>query len=306
MNPDSTARGSSSGRSPRGETPDISTDSLILLRGGGDLGTGVACRLVRAGYRVVVLESEAPRAVRRRVAFAEAVFAGEVTVEGVTGRKVDANEATALARRQESAGRGRERATWVPVVVDPEGACIGDLKPAVVVDARMAKRNLGTRRDDAPLTVALGPGFVAGSDVDLVIETKRGHSLGTVIESGAALPNTGVPGRVGGAAARRLLRSPADGTFSSSRSIGDIVLEGDEVASVAGKPVVAAVGGIVRGLIADGLTVREGEKVGDVDPRGSEIDPGAISDKALAIGGAVLEALLSRGMLPGEPGKRAG
>ncbi len=278
----------------------MSTDSLVLLRGGGDLGTGVAHRLVRAGYRVVVLESKAPRAVRRRVAFAEAVFEGVVTVEGVTARKVDAKAAAAaLAGGQESPGRGRDRAPWVPVVVDPDGACIDDLDPAVIVDARMAKRNLGTRRDDAPLTVALGPGFVAGSDVDLVIETKRGHALGTVIERGAALPNTGVPGRVGGEAARRLLRSPADGEFSSNRSIGDIVLEGDTLASVAGKPVVAAIGGIVRGLIADGLTVREGEKVGDVDPRGSEIDPGAISDKARAVGGAVLEALLSRRMLPG-------
>lgn len=281
----------------------MNLDSLVVLRGGGDLGTGVAHRLVRAGYRVVVLESEAPRAVRRRVAFAEAVFAGQVTVEGVTARKADASEAGAtVAGRREPPGRGGGRAPYVPVVVDPDGACIGDLEPAVVVDARMAKRNLGTRRADAPLTVALGPGFVAGRDVDLVIETKRGHSLGTVIEEGAALPDTGVPGRVGGAAARRLLRSPADGELLSSRHIGDIVVEGDEVASVAGKPVVAAVGGIVRGLIADGLNVREGEKVGDVDPRGSEIDPGAISDKARAVGGAVLEALLSRGMLPGAAG----
>ncbi len=258
----------------RGETPGMNIDSLVLLRGGGDLGTGVACRLVRAGYRVVVLEVEAPRAVRRRVAFAEAVFEGVVTVEGVTARKVDASEASAaLAGGPESPDRSGGGALWVPVVVDPEGACIAALRPAVVVDARMAKRNLGTRRDDAPLTVALGPGFEAGRDVDLVIETKRGHSLGSVIEEGPALPDTGVPGRVGGATAERLLRSPADGEFSSSRSIGDIVLEGDEVASVAGKPVVAAVGGIVRGLVADGLNVREGEKVGDVDPRGSEIDP---------------------------------
>jgi len=278
----------------------MNLDSLVVLRGGGDLGTGVAHRLVRAGYRVVVLESAAPRAVRRRVAFAEAVFAGQVTVEGVTARKVDANEARAvLTGRREPSGRGSGGAPYVPVVVDPDGACIEDLKPAVVVDARMAKRNLGTRRDDAPLTVALGPGFEAGRDVDLVVETKRGHSLGSVIEEGGALPNTGVPGRVGGATVRRLLRSPSDGEFLSSRSIGDIVVEGDEVASVAGQPVVAAVGGIVRGLIADGLTVRKGEKVGDVDPRGSEIDPGAISDKARAVGGAVLEALLSRGMLPG-------
>jgi xanthine dehydrogenase accessory factor len=270
-------------------------DALVLLRGGGDLGTGVAHRLVRSGYRVVVLESDEPRAVRRRVAFAEAVYAGEVTVEGVTARRVGAGEATqAAAQAPGSGGTGR----WVPVVVDPEGTCIAGFAPSVIVDARMAKRNLGTDRDDAPLTVALGPGFEAGRDVDLVIETKRGHTLGAVIESGPALPNTGVPGRVGGATAERLLVSPADGRFVSARSIGDIVQEGDEVASVDGRPVLAATAGIVRGLIADGLRVREGEKVGDVDPRGHEVDPGAISDKARAIGGAVLEALLSRGMLP--------
>ncbi len=272
-------------------------DSLVVLRGGGDLGTGVAHRLVRAGYRVVVLEAEAPRAVRRRVAFAEAVFSGEVTVEGVVGRMVGADEVHSAwdeaAEREEGAPP-----PWVPVVVDPGGESLGSLRPAVVIDARMAKRNLGTGIDDAPLTVALGPGFAAGRDVDLVIETKRGHSLGAVIEDGAALPDTGVPGEVGGATASRLLRSPADGEFNSVAAIGDIVSEGDTVASVAGKPVVAAVGGIVRGLIADGLLVREGEKVGDVDPRGSEVDPGAISDKARAVGGAVLEALLSRGMLP--------
>ena len=277
----------------------MTRDPLVVLRGGGDLGTGVAHRLVRAGYRVAVLEAEEPRAVRRRVAYAAAVFSGEVTVEGVTGRRVGAAEAGSAwsgAGKRTGAGVPDQ---WVPVVVDPRGECLAALSPAVVIDARMAKRNLGTRRDDAPLTVALGPGFVAGRDVDLVIETKRGHSLGAVIEEGAALPDTGVPGEVGGATASRLLRSPVDGEFTSVVAIGDIVSEGDAVASVAGKPVVAAVGGIVRGLIADGLNVREGEKVGDVDPRGDEVDPGAISDKARAIGGAVLEALLSRGMLPG-------
>jgi xanthine dehydrogenase accessory factor len=274
-------------------------DSLVVIRGGGDLGTGVAHRLVRAGYRVAVLEAEAPRAVRRKVAFAEAVFSGETTVEGVNARRVCVGEvsfAWAGAREQTSAGAP---APWVPVVVDPGGESLGYLLPAVLIDARMAKRNLGTRRDDAPLTVALGPGFVAGRDVDLVIETKRGHSLGAVIEEGEALPNTGVPGDVGGETERRLLRSPADGAFVSGGAIGDIVSEGDRVASVAGKPVVAAISGIVRGLIADGSLVRGGEKVGDVDPRGIEVDPCAISDKARAVGGAVLEALLSRGMLPG-------
>jgi xanthine dehydrogenase accessory factor len=280
-------------------------DALVVLRGAGDLGTGVAHRLARSGYRVVVLESEAPRAVRRKVAFAEAVYSGEVTVERVTARRVGPDEAAGAVARASggrgAAGAGADGGTerWVPVVVDPEGRCISELAPSVIVDARMAKRNLGTSRDDAPLTVALGPGFEAGRDVDLVIETKRGHTLGTVIETGKALPNTGVPGEVGGATAERLLVSPAQGRFVAKKSIGDIVRKGDEVGTVGDKPVLAATAGLVRGLVADGLTVREGEKVGDVDPRGHEVDPGAISDKARAIGGAVLEALLSRGMLPG-------
>ena len=279
-------------------------DSLVVLRGGGDLGTGVAHRLVRAGYRVVVLETSAPRAVRRRVAFAEAVLSGETTVEGVTARRVPAADVASAWADGRGGGDAGARAPWVPVVVDPSGDCLDDLAPDVIVDARMAKRNLGMRRDDAPLTVALGPGFEAGHDVDIVIETKRGHALGTVIEEGPALPDTGVPGEVGGATAERLLRAPSAGVLVPSMSIGDIVREGDEVADVGGKPVVAAIGGIVRGLVAEGTTVREGEKVGDVDPRGSEVDPGAISDKARSIGGAVLEALLSRGMLPGGSGRR--
>jgi xanthine dehydrogenase accessory factor len=275
-------------------------DSLVVLRGGGDLGTGVAHRLVSAGYRVVVLETSAPRVVRRRAAFAEAVFSGETTVEGVTARLVSASGAASAW----AGGHGRAAAPscWVPVVVDPSGDCIGDLGPDVIVDARMAKRNLGTQRDDAPLTVALGPGFEAGRDVDLVIETKRGSALGTVIEEGPALPDTGVPGEVEGATVERLLRSPAAGEFVPKMSIGDIVQEGDVVAVVGGKPVVAAIDGLVRGLIAGGIAVREGEKVGDVDPRGSEIDPGAISDKARSIGEAVLDSLLSRGVLPGRSG----
>lgn len=283
----------------------MTQDALVVLRGGGDLGTGVAHRLARSGYRVIVLESEAPRAVRRMVAFAQAVYAGEVEVEGVTARRVGAGEAARAVVRapggRGAAGRPGDGVPerWIPVVVDPEGTCLAELAPSVIVDARMAKRNLGTSCDDAELTVALGPGFEAGRDVDLVIETKRGHTLGAVIEAGPALPNTGVPGEVGGAAADRLLVSPADGRFASAKSIGDIVQEGDEVGTVAGRPVLAATAGLVRGLIADGLAVGEGEKVGDVDPRGREVDPGAISDKARAIGGAVLEALLSRGMLPG-------
>jgi len=279
----------------------LTHDSLIVLRGGGDLGTGVAHRLSRSGYRVVVLETGEPRAVRRRVAFAEAVHAGETTVQGVLARRVQGDEVGSAWTGRGGGSGARGRAPWVPVVVDPEGKLVRRLEPDVVIDARMAKRNLGTEREDARLTVALGPGFEAGRDVDIVIETKRGHSLGTVIEEGPALADTGVPGEVAGVSVERLLRSPADGVFRATKVIGDIVAEGDEVATVDGKPVVAATGGIIRGLIADGLTVSEGEKVGDVDRRGRDVDPGAISDKARAIGGAVLEALLSRGMLPGSP-----
>jgi xanthine dehydrogenase accessory factor len=275
----------------------MTLDALVVVRGGGDLGTGVAHRLVRAGYRVVVLEAEAPRAVRRKVAFAEAVLAGETTVEGVHARLAGADELLSAWTGERESGGGR--GAWVPVVVDPDGRCLGRLSPDVIVDARMAKRNLGTTPDYAALTVALGPGFAAGVDADLVVETKRGHALGRVIEDGPALPDTGVPGDVAGVTEGRLLRAPAQGTFRSTRAIGDLVGEGEEVGSVGGRPVTAAVAGVVRGLISDGLDVREGEKIGDVDPRGEEVDPGAISDKARAIGGAVLEALLSRGMLPG-------
>jgi len=278
----------------------LTHDSLVVLRGGGDLGTGVAHRLSRSGYRVVVLETEEPRAVRRTVAFAEAVKKGETMVQGVLARRVGHKEVVD-AWSKPVHGLGGRPVPWVPVAVDPEGALLKALEPDVVVDARMAKRNLDTNRDDARLTVALGPGFEAGQDVDIVIETKRGHSLGTVIEEGSAIPDTGVPGEVAGVADERLLRSPAEGVFRSTRAIGELVAEGEEVATVEGQPVVARTSGIIRGLIADGVTVSEGEKVGDVDRRGREVDPGEISDKARAIGGAVLEALLSRGMLPGAP-----
>jgi xanthine dehydrogenase accessory factor len=153
-------------------------------------------------------------------------------------------------------------------------------------------------RGGAPVMIGLGPGFAAGVDVDLVVETKRGHALGRVVESGQALPDTGVPGLVGGIGEERVLRSSAEGAFRSARSIGDLIEQGEGVGTVAGEPVRSRIAGIIRGLIADGVVVGVGEKVGDVDPRGAEIDPGSISDRARAIGGAVLEALLSRGVLP--------
>ena len=275
--------------------------ALVLLRGGGDLGTGVAHRLVKAGYRVVILEANAPCAVRRTVSFAEAVRAGEITVEGVLARRTDlrADGAPDEQLSKWLSGLGsRNGEMWVPVLVDPDGVSIAHILPDVIVDARMAKRNLGTRKGQAKLTVALGPGFEAGKDVDLVIETKRGHDLGRVISNGPADADTGVPGDVAGVGAKRLLRSPGAGVFRPEKQIGDIVSEGDTVGLVGTVPVRAATSGLLRGLVADGLEVTEGEKLGDVDPRGRDVDPHTISDKARAVGGAVLEALLSRGMLP--------
>jgi xanthine dehydrogenase accessory factor len=267
----------------------MTRDALVVVRGGGDLGTGVAHRLVESGCRVVVLETGTPTVVRRRVAFAEAVRSGEVTVEGVVARRVQIEDLPSLGRPG-----------WVPVVVDPDGRAIGLLDPACVVDARMAKRNLGTRIDDAPVTIGLGPGFEAGRDVDLVVETARGDSLGRLIETGFASPNTGVPGEVGGAGRERVMRSPAAGVFRAERAIGDLVEAGEVVGTVDGEPVRARIAGLVRGLVADGVALPENGKVGDVDPRGREVDPGIISDKARAIGAAIHEARLRRGLVAGE------
>jgi xanthine dehydrogenase accessory factor len=270
----------------------MKSEGLVVVRGGGDLGSGVAHRLARSGYRVVVLEMNAPSAVRRKAAFAEAVFAGETTVEGVSARRIERAELDRIAW----AAAGWPG--WIPVVIDPDGETIRALGPAAVVDARMAKRNLGTSRGDAPLTIGLGPGFTAGRDVDFVVETRRGHTLGRVLSEGAAEPDTGVPGEVAGFAAERVLRAPVGGAFQATAHIGAVVRAGDVVGFVDGSPVRAGIPGLVRGLVADGVVVVRGQKLGDVDPRGSGIDPGLVSDKARAIGGAVLEALLSRGVLP--------
>lgn len=280
----------------------MDTDDLVVVRGGGDLGSGVAHRLFRSGYRVLILETAKPTVVRRAAAFAQAVFDGEATVEGVRAELVRADEGEDIA---EAAGRvlvagfeGGGRWPRVCVAIDPEGSTIRTLCPAALVDARMAKRNLGTRRDDAPVTVGLGPGFEAAHDVDLVVETKRGHGMGRLIERGRAAPDTGVPGEVAGMSSARVIRSPAEGVFEAERSIGDLVGEGEVVGRVGREPVRTGIAGLLRGLIANGARVRAGAKIGDVDPRGREVDPGEISDKARAVAGAVLEALVSRGVLP--------
>ncbi|MFQ6058650.1 MAG: selenium-dependent molybdenum cofactor biosynthesis protein YqeB [Anaerolineae bacterium] len=254
---------------------------VVVVKGGGDLATGVAHRLHRAGFRVVITELAQPRVIRRTVAFASAIYEGQVTVEGVVARQASLGEVVGLL--QEGV---------IPVLIDPAAEAVKVLRPLAVVDAIMAKRNTGTRMSDAPIVVGLGPGFTAGLDVHAVVETQRGHDLGRVILKGSAAPDTGVPGAVGGVTTERVLRAPCDGTFRSQRAIGQRVEQGDVVADVDGVPVVARVGGVLRGLLADGLTVREGMKIGDVDPRGVVEHCFTISDKARAVGGGVLEAIL--------------
>lgn len=257
---------------------------LVLIRGAGDLATGIAHRLWRSGFSLVMLEIAQPTVIRRTVALAEAVYTGEVVVEGMRGRLV-ADAATARAAYREGV---------VPVLVDPEAASIRELQPAVLVDAIMAKKNLGTRRGQAPVVVGVGPGFTAGVDVDAVVETQRGHDLGRVILEGNAAPNTGVPGEIEGYREERVLRVPPGGTgrWEPLVEIGDLVAAGQTVARAGGVPVQSRIAGVVRGLLRAGLAVRPGMKVGDVDPRGDRSLCFTISDKARAVGGGVLEAIL--------------
>jgi xanthine dehydrogenase accessory factor len=254
----------------------------VLVRGGGDLASGVVFRLHRAGMQVMVIELAQPTVIRRAVAFAAAVFQGVVEIEGVVGRRVDSIEQAVRVLQQGE----------IPVMVDPQGQSISRWHPDVVVDAILAKRNVGTSIGDAPTVVALGPGFEAGVDAHAVVETQRGHYLGRVLLEGSAAPDTGVPGAVMGYTVERVLRAPRSGSLLAAMQIGHQVRAGDAVARVAGEPVVARIDGVLRGLLADGLSVTEGMKVGDVDPRGIRDHCFTISDKALAIGGGVLEAIL--------------
>ena len=260
----------------------LETSLRVVVKGGGDLGTGVAWRLHRCGFHVVVTETARPSVIRRAVAFATAIYEDIVTVDGVAARLVqdDAGIAACWAAGQ------------VPVLVDPEAAVVDRLRPDAVVDAIMAKRNLGTRITHAPVVVALGPGFTAGVDCHAVVETNRGHDLGRVILHGSAEPNTGVPGTVGGEGARRVLRAPGEGLFQPVCAIGHRVEAGEVVATVDGAPVRSQLDGVVRGLLHAGLPVHPGMKVGDVDPRGVVSHCFSISDKALAIAGGVVEAIL--------------
>ena len=255
---------------------------LILVKGAGDLATGTAVRLVRSGFQVVMTEVAQPTAVRRTVAFSQCMYDGTAVVEGITARR--------------TAGRDQARAALaageIPVLADPQAAILAQLPFMAVVDAILAKKNLGTHITDAPIVLALGPGFTAGSDCHGVIETKRGHDLGRLILVGSAIPNTGVPGDVGGYTKERIIRAPADGPFEPVVQIGQLVSQGDVVARVSGIPVAAQLTGIVRGMLPAGIPVTAGMKAGDIDSRCEVRHCFTVSDKARAIGGGVLEGTL--------------
>lgn len=269
---------------------------LIICRGGGDLATGIVHRLFRAGFPVLVLETDSPAAIRRQVSFSEAVYDGAATVEGVTAERIASADRASVNHVLEE---GR-----VPLLVDPEGSSIPLLKPDIVVDAIIAKKNLGTAKEMAPLVIGVGPGFTAGEDVDLVVESMRGHNLARIFTTGSALPNTGIPGNIGGFTKERVLHAETAGYMKNIRQIGDIVEKGEEIARIYEKmtedgtfsgsyvSVEASISGIIRGLIREGYHFQKGFKIADIDPRESELaNCFTISDKARSIGGSVLEAV---------------
>ena len=264
--------------------------ALILIRGGGDLASGVAMRLYRVGLNVVIAELAQPLAVRRLVSFAEAVYTGEITIEGVTGRRV--SDPGDSLRVLQLLAKGR-----IPVLVDPQATSAQLLHPTVIVDARMTKQPPEPLRHTARLYLGLGPGFIAGESCHAVIETNRGHRLGRVLWQGAAQADTGIPAPVGEHAAERALRAPAAGNVTGLAQIGERVQPGQVVAEVAGIPILAPFSGILRGLIHPDVPVQPGMKIGDVDPRDDPAVCSLVSEKALAIGGGVLEAILSRAEL---------
>lgn len=268
---------------------------LIIVRGAGDLATGTIHRLKKSGFRLLVLETDHPAAIRRQVALSEAVYSKSACVEGVEAVRVKDEKQMLDAWKNDK----------VPVMVDPMGESIASMQPKVVVDAILAKHNLGTNKNMAPLTIALGPGFTAGVDVDVVIETKRGHNLGRVIREESAYPNTGIPGIIGGYGAERVIHAPADGILKNKSKIGDIVEKGQVIAVIEASDkenesavdikktgVTATIDGLLRGLIRDNYPVTKGFKIADIDPRKEELaNCFTISDKARCIAGSVLEVI---------------
>jgi xanthine dehydrogenase accessory factor len=267
---------------------------MIIIKGAGDLASGIALRLFHAGFTIGMTEIAQPLAVRRTVSFCRAVYEGQAQVEDAAAVLVrnDAEMREVLTRKQ------------IPVFVDPAAEAVQRLKPAALIDAIMAKKNTGVALTDAPVVIGIGPGFTAGLDCHAVIETMRGHTLGRVITQGSALANTGVPGNIAGYTLERLLVSGADGIFQGKAEIGDMIQKGDIVAVVraeTGKtvPIHAEIDGVLRGILPSGIAVRKGMKAGDIDPRCAVSHCYTVSDKALAIAGGVLEALLRFGVANG-------
>lgn len=260
----------------------IPESCVIVIKGGGEMASGVATRLHRAGFgRILMLETAAPLAVRRTVSFCEAVYDGEQRVEGLVARRAERSDSVEAIWRS----------GMLAVMVDPAWESLRRFQPRVSIDAVLAKRNLGTAIDEAPLVIALGPGFRAGRDAHRVVETQRGHNLARLYDEGEAEPNTGVPGNIGGYDRERVLRAGVAGKVENCRSIGDAVRKGDVICRVGGVAAPAAIDGVLRGCIRDGVTVPAGCKIGDIDPRGRKEYCFTVSEKARALGGAVLEAV---------------
>lgn len=269
---------------------------LVLIRGAGDLASGIALRLHRVHLQVVMTDLEQPTAIRRTVSFSPAIRYGKTTVEDVSAVRAENLEdvKTVLAAGQ------------IPVLPDPDCACLTWLKPDALVDAILAKRNLGTRITDAPVVIGVGPGFCAGRDCHAAVETMRGHTLGRVIREGEPLPNTNIPGLIGGFAGERVLRAPDTGVFHALADIGTLVQAGDVMGEVNGKPMACTISGVLRGILPEGTPVQKGMKSGDVDPRGDVNACYTASDKAIAIGGGVLQAILEySGVLKNLAGQNA-
>jgi len=256
-------------------------NDVIVIRGGGDLATGVVQKFFRSGFNVVILETHTPTAIRRTVSLCEAVYDGEVTVEDMRCQKVETIDEL--------------KSCWcnniIPLLIDPDGATISSIRPNAVIDAIIAKKNLGTNKDMANITIALGPGFCAGKDVDVVIETMRGHNLGKLIFTGYAMLDTGIPAKIEGESTQRVVYAPVAGKIEHVQQIGAIVDQGDTILSVGGIDVYAPISGLLRGLIREKMVVSKGLKVADIDKR-TNIDYRCISDKARCLGGAALEAYL--------------
>lgn len=258
-------------------------DDIIVVRGGGDIASGAIQKLYRSGFKVLVLETETPSAIRRKVAFCEAVYEKEIEIEGIKARLVANDEEIQECWNSDI----------VPVMIDSRGKVIERLKPLAVVDGILAKQNFGTKRSMAPITIALGPGFSAPEDVDIVIETMRGHNLSRIIEEGRASENTGVPGVIAGFGIERVIYSYYSGVITNVEKIGNVVEKGDVIAVVGDNEIYASISGVLRGIIRDGYKMKKGLKIADIDPRISEKDNCfTISDKARNIGGAVLESIL--------------